>query len=132
MAALRELDLEVTIQTTPTEVENAIPFEQDYEHASYDPTCAERFWRQLMPANRVLTAFRSRFIGKVSPVHFFWGSFDLAVTRFSGRTAPRHPGGAPIPSTPDQRLSTAAGGQPSGARRGRTRSRAAGTSAPAP
>ncbi|MGH3778697.1 MAG: DUF5996 family protein [Pseudonocardiaceae bacterium] len=95
MAAMRDLDLEVPIRTTPTEVERAIPFEDDHEHASYDPVAAQRFWRQLLAAHRVLTEFRSRFIGKVSPVHFFWGSFDLAVTRFSGHTAPIHPGGAP-------------------------------------
>ncbi|HSL07308.1 MAG TPA: DUF5996 family protein, partial [Pseudonocardiaceae bacterium] len=95
VAALRDLDLEVSIRATPTEVERAIPFTDDYEHASYDPAAAQRFWRQLLAAHRVLTEFRSRFIGKVSPVHFFWGSFDLAVTRFSGRTAPTHPGGAP-------------------------------------
>jgi hypothetical protein len=95
VAALHDLDLEVPIRATPTEVERAIPFADDYEHASYDPVAAQRFWRQLLAAHRVLTEFRSRFIGKVSPVHFFWGSFDLAVTRFSGRTAPTHPGGAP-------------------------------------
>jgi hypothetical protein len=95
MAVLRDLDLEVPIRTTPTEVVRAIPFEDDHEHASYDPVAAQLFWRQLLSAHRVLTEFRSRFIGKVSPVHFFWGSFDLALTRFSGRTAPTHPGGAP-------------------------------------
>ncbi len=95
IAALRALDLEVPIRTTPTEVERAIPFEDDNEHASYDAAAVRRFWGQLVQAHRVLTDFRSRFIGKVSPVHFFWGGFDLAVTRFSGRTAPRHPGGAP-------------------------------------
>ena len=95
MAAMRDVDLEVSIRTTPTEVVRAIPFEDDHEHASYDPAAAQRFWRQLLAAHRVLTGFRSRFIGKVSPVHFFWGSFDLALTRFSGRTAPTHPGGAP-------------------------------------
>ncbi len=94
-AALRELDLDVRIRTTPTEVERAIPFEDDYEHASYEPDAAHLFWRQLLQAHRVLSEFRSRFIGKVSPVHFFWGSFDMALTRFSGRTAPTHPGGAP-------------------------------------
>lgn len=95
MAALRDLDLEVAIRTTPTEVERAIPFEDDHEHATYDPDSAHLFWRQLLQAHRVLSEFRSRFIGKVSPVHFFWGGFDMAVTRFSGRTAPAHPGGAP-------------------------------------
>lgn len=94
-AALRELDLQVPIRTTPTEVERAIPFEHDDEHGSYDAAAVRRFWGQLVQAHRVLTDFRSRFIGKVSPVHFFWGGFDMAVTRFSGRTAPTHPGGAP-------------------------------------
>ncbi|MGH4009293.1 MAG: DUF5996 family protein, partial [Pseudonocardiaceae bacterium] len=74
MAAMRDLDLEVLVRPTPTEVERAIPFEDDHEHTSYDPTSAQRFWRQLLAAHRVLTEFRSRFIGKVSPVHFFWGS----------------------------------------------------------
>jgi Family of unknown function (DUF5996) len=95
IAALRELDLDVAIRTTPTEVVRAIPFESDHEHAAYDPDAARLFWRQLLQAHRVLSEFRSRFIGKVSPVHFFWGSFDMAVTRFSGRNAPTHPGGAP-------------------------------------
>jgi hypothetical protein len=93
--ALRELGIDVSIYTTPVEVERAIPFERDYEHASYDPEAAQLFWRQLIAADRVMKRFRSRFIGKVSPVHFFWGAMDLAVTRFSGRPAPRHPGGAP-------------------------------------
>jgi hypothetical protein len=94
MAALRALDLEVSIWTTPREVERPIPFEDDTEHDSYNPEHAHRFWRQLQAAHRVMTEFRSRFIGKASPVHYFWGSMDLAVTRFSGRPAPRHPGGA--------------------------------------
>lgn len=95
MAALRSLDIEVLIRTTPVEVADPIPFEQDYQHATYDPEYAQRFWRILVQTNRVLTEFRSQFIGKVSPVHFFWGSFDLAVTRFSGQPAPKHPGGIP-------------------------------------
>ncbi|QUH03455.1 hypothetical protein HUO13_23885 [Saccharopolyspora erythraea] len=95
MAALRALGLEVSIRATPNEVELAIPFEEDTEHASYDPDHAQRFWGQLVAAHRVMGEFRSRFIGKVSPVHFFWGAMDLAVTRFSGRPAPQHPGGAP-------------------------------------
>jgi Family of unknown function (DUF5996) len=73
-------------------VQNRIPFEQDQKHVAYDPEYAQRVWRILAQASRVLTEFRSRFIGKVSPLHFFWGAFDLAVTRFSGRTAPSHPG----------------------------------------
>ena len=72
----------------PVEIEGAIPFEQDRVHASYDAAAANAFWRQLVQADRVFNAFRARFLGKTSPSHFFWGSFDLAVTRFSGRTAP--------------------------------------------
>src|SRR5215208_3162279 len=92
MRALRDLGIEVEIWTMPVEIENPIRFEEDHEHASYDAEYVNRFWRILLQAERILTDFRSRFIGKVSPVHFFWGSFDLAVTRFSGRTAPSHPG----------------------------------------
>jgi hypothetical protein len=92
MAALRSLGIHITIWTTPVEVPDRTPFEQDKRHKSYDPEYAQRFWRILAQAGRVLSEFRSRFIGKVSPVHFFWGAFDLAVTRFSGRTAPMHPG----------------------------------------
>ena len=95
MAALGELGVDVTIRTTPTEVVRAIPFEKDDEHTTYEPAHARAFWGQLVNAQRVLTEFRSRFIGKVSPVHFFWGGLDMACTRFSGRTAPPHPGGAP-------------------------------------
>jgi hypothetical protein len=92
MAALESLGMPVTIWTTPVEVQDRTPFEMDQKHASYDPEYAQRVWRILAEASRVLTEFRCRFIGKVSPVHFFWGAFDLAVTRFSGRTAPSHPG----------------------------------------
>jgi Family of unknown function (DUF5996) len=99
VTALRELDLNVSIHTKPNEVVEAIPFEKDYMHASYDANYANRFWRILVQSDRVLKEFRSRFIGKCSPVHFFWGSFDLAVTRFSGRRAPEHPGG--VPNLPD-------------------------------
>jgi hypothetical protein len=99
MAALRQLDLDVRIRPTPNEVERAIPFPNDHQHRSYDAAQANRFWRVLVQSDRVLKTFRSRFIGKVSPVHFFWGSFDLAVTRFSGRVAPPHPGG--VPNLPD-------------------------------
>jgi hypothetical protein len=80
-------------------VPDGIPFEKDTEHHSYDRDYANRFWRALIQIDRVFKEFRSRFIGKCSPVHFFWGSFDLAVTRFSGREAPPHPGG--IPNFPD-------------------------------
>jgi hypothetical protein len=92
MAALRSLDIAVTIWTIPVEVEERTPFEQDHIHAVYDPEYAHRVWAILLQTGRVFTEFRSRFLGKVSPVHFFWGAFDLAVTRFSGRPAPQHPG----------------------------------------
>ncbi len=93
--ALEELGVPTTIQDRPNEVEQAVPFSEDYEHHTYDPRAASLFWRQLLQADRVLGAFRAHFVGKVSPVHFFWGAMDLACTRFSGRRAPRHPGGAP-------------------------------------
>jgi hypothetical protein len=92
MGRMRSLGLEVRIWTMPVEIEHPIRFEADHQHAGYDADFANRFWRVLVQADRVLTAFRARFLGKVSPVHFFWGSFDLAVTRFSGRRAPPHPG----------------------------------------
>jgi hypothetical protein len=95
MAALRSLGIEAKIRPVPNEVEPAIPFALDREHASYDAGAANRCWRLLVQADRVLKRFRGRFGGKASPVHFFWGSFDLAATRFSGRGAPRHGGGAP-------------------------------------
>jgi hypothetical protein len=95
MTALRELGLEVRISARPNEVEPAIPFAQDREHASYDGDAVHRFWRALVQVDRVFTRFRAGFRGKTSPSHFFWGSFDLAVTRFSGRRAPDHPGGYP-------------------------------------
>jgi hypothetical protein len=95
LEALDALGLSISIWPVPVEVERAIPFAQDTEHASYDPAAAQLFWRQLVQADRVMGAFRAGFAGKVSPVHFFWGAMDLAVTRFSGRLAPRHPGGAP-------------------------------------
>lgn len=94
--ALDELDIQVHIWPTPVEIPDPIePFFADYQHAAYDPGAVARYWRVLLSANRVFTEFRARFTGKVSPVHLFWGAFDLAVTRFSGRTAPKHPGGAP-------------------------------------
>ena len=92
---LRSLGLEVRIWPHPVEVERAVPFAEDREHASYDAEYAHRFWRALAQADRVMQRFRGRFLGKCSPVHFFWGACDLAVTRFSGRGAPEHPGGAP-------------------------------------
>ena len=92
MDALRALRMEVPIWTTPVEVEDRTPFEADTYHAAYDAGYAWRFWQTLLQADRVLQKFRSWFLGKASPVHFFWGGFDLAVTRFSGRPAPVHPG----------------------------------------
>jgi hypothetical protein len=88
MQRLRGLGVDIHIWTMPGEIENAIPFDRDRIHAQYDPVFAHTFWLALVQANRVMNDFRARFIGKASPVHFFWGSFDLAVTRFSGRTAP--------------------------------------------
>ena len=99
ISLLQELNISVKINTTPNEVADPIPFEQDQEHAAYDGEAAQRFWQALVQIERVFEVFRSRFVGKCSPVHFFWGSFDLAVTRFSGRKAPEHPGG--VPNLPD-------------------------------
>ena len=99
MAALARIGIEVAIVARPNEVDPAIPFADDFTHASYDPAAIHLFWLQLVQAQRVLTAFRAGFGGKVSPVHFFWGAIDLAVTRFSGRAAPVHPGG--VPNCPD-------------------------------
>ncbi|KYC44134.1 hypothetical protein WA1_03080 [Scytonema hofmannii PCC 7110] len=95
LTTLSNIGIEVRIWTMPQEVSEPIPFERDYQHTAYDPEYAQRFWRILVQVDRVMTLFRSQFIGKSSPVHFFWGSFDLAVTRFSGRRAPEHPGGVP-------------------------------------
>jgi hypothetical protein len=98
--ALSDLGVPVAIHTTPNELVEAIPFEEDQTHRSYDAEAVGRFFAALLQADRVLKEFRARFNGKCSPVHFFWGSFDLAVTRFSGRPAPRHPGG--VPHLPDR------------------------------
>jgi len=98
MDRLKRLDLDIRIWTMPVEIPDPIPFEDDRSHRSYDAKQAQSFWRVLLVVARVLTEFRSGFIGKASPVHFFWGSFDLAVTRFSGRRAPRPP---PSPNIPD-------------------------------
>jgi len=95
MQRLHRLDLDVHIWTMPSEIENAVPFDQDRAHAQYDPDYASRFREVLVQTARVMNEFRARFIGKASPVHFFWGSFDLAVTRFSGRTAPPPTGVTP-------------------------------------
>jgi hypothetical protein len=95
MAALRSMGAAVKLMPRPVEVMTAVPFAEDGEHCSYDGDAVHRWWQILVHAERVLKRFASGFLGKASPVHFFWGSFDLAYTRFSGRRAPRHPGGAP-------------------------------------
>ena len=98
-AQLSALGLDIKIHPQPNEIVDAVPFAQDSAHAAYDADYANRFWRALVQADRMFKQFRSGFVGKCSPVHFFWGSADLAVTRFSGRTAPQHPGG--VPNCPD-------------------------------
>ena len=95
LEALAALDIQVSVNDVPSELPDPIPFSQDRTHSSYDRECAFRFGAALRQADRVLEQFRTEFLGKASPVHFFWGSFDLAVTRFSGRRAPLHPGGVP-------------------------------------
>lgn len=95
MSTLDELGLTTEIWEMPVEIPGAIAFDTDREHVAYDADAVHRFWLALVQMNRVFEVFRSRFIGKVSPSHFFWGAMDLAVTRFSGRDAPKHPGGAP-------------------------------------
>jgi hypothetical protein len=100
MQELTRMDLPVPIVAKPNEVPNAIPFAEDEVHRSYDADAVNRFWRATLQADRVMSMFRSRFLGKCSPVHLFWGAMDLAVTRFSGRPAPEHPGG--IPNLPDR------------------------------
>ena len=97
MSVLGELKLHVKINPKPSEVESPIPFDEDTTHHTYDRDAAFRFWRTLVDSTRVMSAFRSKFVGKVSPIHFFWGALDLAVTRFSGRTAPLHPGAPGLP-----------------------------------
>ena len=92
MEMLRSAGIEVKIWRMPAEIPNPIPFDQDQTHHSYDPVAVEKLWRILFSVDAVFNEFRARFIGKSSPVHFFWGSFDLAVTRFSGRRAPEKPG----------------------------------------
>jgi hypothetical protein len=92
MTTLKSAGIDVKIWTTPQEVPEAIPFERDQQHASYNADAARRFWGALASCDAVLKEFRGRFLGKCSPVHFFWGSFDLAVTRFSGKRAPERPG----------------------------------------
>ena len=96
MSALAELGVPAKIWTTPCEIPDPIPFDHDTAHASYDPEAAHKFWRILAWVDQIMKEFRAGFLGKASPVHFFWGSFDLAVTRFSGRKAPERPGADPI------------------------------------
>jgi hypothetical protein len=100
MDELSRLDLPVRIVARPNELPDPIPFAADDTHRDYDPDAVNRFWRMMLQAQRVMLQFRARFIGKNSPIHLFWGAMDLAVTRFSGRTAPPHPGG--IPNLPDR------------------------------
>src|SRR6185437_6800292 len=100
MALLERLGIRVEILRLPSEVADPIPFDRDREHRVYDPAQARNFWRALVQADRLFKLFRTGFLGKASPSHFFWGGFDLAVTRFSGRAAPPHPGG--IPGLPDR------------------------------
>jgi hypothetical protein len=99
MAALAELGIHIAIDQMPNELPDPVRFSEDRKHASYDPEAVRRFFQILVNVDRVFKQFRTGFLGKASPVHFFWGSFDLAVTRFSGRRAPRHPGG--VPNLPD-------------------------------
>ncbi|HEU4647807.1 MAG TPA: DUF5996 family protein [Gemmatimonadales bacterium] len=99
MEHLRALQIDAHIRPVPVEVVTAVPFPHDREHAAYDPDAATRCWRILQQTDRILKRFRGRFLGKASPVHFFWGAFDLAMTRFSGRRAPLHGGG--VPNCPD-------------------------------
>ncbi|WP_018479325.1 DUF5996 family protein [Pontibacter roseus] len=99
LQALRAFDIQVNIHEVPNELENPIPFPKDFQHATYHPAHAAALHQVLMQSHKVLTEFRAAFQGKCSPVHFFWGSFDLAVSRFSGRDAPKHPGG--VPNLPD-------------------------------
>jgi hypothetical protein len=100
MAALAELGLAADVHPMPCEIQDAVAFNEDHAPRAYDPDAARAYWRAMLQAQRVFLLFRSRFIGKCSPIHLFWGSFDLAVTRFSGRDAPPHPGGMPhVPDT---------------------------------
>jgi Family of unknown function (DUF5996) len=100
MEALAEIRMPVSIYRKPSEVESELPFDEDHIHRSYDAEYANRCWRIMSSSAEILGRFRSRYYGKASPVHFFWGAFDLAVTRFSGRVAPPHPGG--VPNLPDR------------------------------
>jgi hypothetical protein len=99
MSVLRSLGIDLTISPRPVELADTTPFPDDSAHASYEPDAAQRCWQVLVHADRALKEFRGKFMGKSSPSHFWWGAFDISCTRFSGRPAPRHPGG--IPNTPD-------------------------------
>src|SRR5262245_45769144 len=99
MSALDELQVPVEIGARPSELSDTIPLGEDEQHTAYDPEAAHRYWQALLQTNRVLSTFRALYLGKCSPVHLFWGALDLAVTRFSGRVAPAHPGG--MPNLPD-------------------------------
>ena len=101
MHTLSDLGIEVGIHELPNEIRDAIRFSEDHVHAAYDREFAQRFWRILVQSARVMSEFRTSFIGKCSPVHFFWGSFDLAVTRFSGRRAPPFPAAGGVPNPPE-------------------------------
>ena len=99
LGKLADLDVDLTLNPMPAEIQDAVPFTADSVSRPYDEQAVNAFWRSMVSAHRVLSRFRSEYAGKCSPVHFFWGSFDLAVTRFSGRPAPLHPGG--VPHCPD-------------------------------
>lgn len=99
ISELRALGVDSSFDGRPNEIPDAVPFSEDVSHAAYDAAAVRRWWRATLSAERVFKRFRTGFTGKSSPVHFFWGSFDLAVTRFSGRKAPLHPGG--VPALPD-------------------------------
>src|SRR5207244_10270023 len=100
MGGLKGLGIEVQFSTKPVEIDDAIPFDADERHVSYEPSHAQSLWRGFVQADRVLKAFQSGFVGKASPVHLFWGSFDLATSRYSGRSAPLHPADGAA-NTPD-------------------------------
>jgi hypothetical protein len=109
LSGLRDRGVEVVISKRPVEVADPIPFDQDERHASYDPQHAQLLWRAMVQVDRVLKGFQTGFVGKASPVHLFWGGFDLTTTRFSGRAAPRHPGG--VQNCPDWVMAEAESGQ---------------------
>jgi len=114
MAALAEVGVTLKIWTLPCEIPNPIPFEKDQLHAAYDPEAVNKFWRITVWVDQIFQEFRAGFLGKVSPVHFFWGSFDLAVTRFSGRRAPERPGADPITREAYSHEASSAGFWPGG------------------